>query len=154
MDTVQTADAPHRLNVLLNDPQQDWAVQLPQLLEPQGIRAIAVASIDQALSVIRDQPIHAAVVDLGLPTLSGSQSPRSEPGALKLLNVIKQLNPAPPTVVVRDRRFDRRTDDRVLRYALKLEAFSVLDQPVNLEQLLRVLKRLVERHYKGRWPAN
>ena len=68
------------------------------------------------------------------------------------MRVIQRLEPAPPTVVVRGRRFDSRQDDRLLSEALKLRAFSVLDQPVQLEQLLGVLQRLIERHYGGRWP--
>ena len=52
---------------------------------------------------------------------------------------------------VRDRRFDRR-DNRLLAEALRLEAFSVLDRPVELEQLLEVLRRLLARYYGGLWP--
>ena len=157
MDAVAASMGGHRLNVLLNDPQQDWAVHLPRLLEPQGIRAYPVATVDEALRVIGERPIHAAFVDLGLPAREREGASRRgdhETGGLKLLEVIRRLRPSPPTVVVRDRRFDSRTDNRILRVALSHEAFSVLDQPVNLEQLLRVLRRLIERHYAGMWPGN
>ena len=140
----------HHLNVLLTDTDshQDWAEHLPRLLEPQGVRAIRARSVGEAVEAIDREPIHAAVVNLDLP-MSGSDS---EEGGLKLLRVIQRLQPTPPSVVIRGRRFDRRVDDRMLSEALKLKAFSVLDLPVKLEQVLEVLRRILQRHYGGHWP--
>lgn len=151
-----------RLNVLMTEGEQSWVQQLPRLLQPQGVRAILAPDVDEAVRVIRRGPVHAVVVDMAVPMAREESEEReraadsaseSSPGGLKLLRVIRRLEPAPPTVVVRGRRFDRRVDDRLLSEALKLEAFSVLDQPVQLEQLLDVLRRLIERHYGGRWPG-
>lgn len=139
-----------RLNVLLMEAEGPWADQLPRLLEPQGVRTIRATSVDEAVEVIEHVSIHAALVDLATPM--GEQRSPLETGGLKLLRVIRRLRPTPPAVVVRGRIFDRRTDDRVLSEALKLEAFSVLDQPVELEQVLETLRRLLQRHYGGLWP--
>lgn len=151
-----------RLNVLMTEGQQSWVDQLPRLLQPQGVRAIIAPDVDEAVRVIRQAPVHAVVVDMGVPMARheeadepGRRHEEADPGTggLKLLRVIRRLEPAPPTVVVRGRRFEGRHDDRLLSEALRLEAFSVLDQPVQLEQLLEVLRRLIERHYGGRWPG-
>lgn len=150
-----------RLNVLMTQGQQSWVDQLPRLLQPQGVRAIIAPDVDQAVRVIRQAPVHAVVVDMGVPMARHDEADDSADrheadagtGGLKLLRVIRRLQPAPPTVVVRGRRFEGRHDDRLLSEALRLEAFSVLDQPVQLEQLLEVLRRLIERHYGGRWPG-
>jgi CheY-like chemotaxis protein len=147
-----------RLNVLLNDAGESWADQLPRLLEPQGVHTIRVGDVDEAVKIIQHRAIHALVVELKLPMerpelkLGGDASAESR-GGLKLLRVIQRLDPCPPAVVIRGRRFDNRLDNRVLTEALKLEAFSVLDEPVELEQLLEVLRRLLERHYGGGWPG-
>jgi DNA-binding response OmpR family regulator len=152
-----------RLNVLLTEGDELWADQLPRLLEPQGVRTLRVVSVDQAVEVIEQVPIHAAVVDLATPMAGDKpQAPRlggqpavdgvPQTGGLKLLRVIRGLRPTPPAVVVRGRLFDRRTDDRVLAEALKLDAFSVLDEPVQLEQVLETLRRLLHRYYGGVWP--
>jgi CheY-like chemotaxis protein len=152
----------NRLNVLLTDFDEPWAEQLPRLLEPQGVRAIRVHDVDQAVEAIHRQPIHALVVDLALPMSGASTTPsfgtggrggRPETGGLKLLKVIQRLEAPPPTVVVRGRRFDR-DDGRLLNEALRLKAFSVLDHPVQLEQLLEVFRRLMHRHYGGAWPQS
>ncbi len=155
------SDSVERLNVLLTDQDQPWSEQLPRLLEPQGVRAIRVDNVRDALDVVEARPIHVAVVDMAVPLEPTSEPQRASrewvrrhrtPGGLKLLRVIRSMAPTPPTVVIRGRMFDPRIDDRLLAEALKLEAFSVLDQPVRLEQLLGVLRRLMERYYGGRWP--
>ena len=144
------------MNVLLTEGDEPWALQLPRLLEPQGVRTIHVHTVDEAVDAIEHEPIHAAVVDLGLPLEEGTVAVKgvADTGGLKLLRIIRRLHPTPPAVVVRGRLFDRRTDDRVLAEALKLQAFSVLDQPVHLEQMLETLRRLLQRYYGGQWPSH
>lgn len=148
------------LNVLMTDHGQAWADHLPQLLRPQGVQAYRVRTVEQALRVMDEQAIHAAVVDLGMPGELGEptavgaamKQQAGDPGGLRFLRVIQRRDPHPPTVVVRDRAFESQFDNRMLQKALQLEAFTVLDQPVQLEQLLSVLQRIVQRFYQGRWP--
>lgn len=154
-----------RLNVLLTDADEPWSQQLPRLLEPQGVRAIRVESVRQAIDVIDHEPIHMAVVDLALPVDQPESPPpyrpsrgsldadRASDGALKLVQVIRRLDPTPPTVIIRGRLFQPRIDDRILREALTLNVFSVLDEPVQMEQVLRVLQRVMQRYYGDAWPA-
>lgn len=147
------ADA-ERLTVLLTQTDHPWSQQLPQLLQPQGVYTIRVGDVEQAIETIERQLIHAAVVDVSLPMEHAGPVDGSEhqTGGLKLLRVMQRIEPSPPVVVVRDRRFDR-VDERLLAEALKLHAFSVLDEPVELEQLLEVLRRLLKRYYGGSWPG-
>jgi len=157
-----------RLTVLLTGSDERWAAQLPRLLEPQGVITLFAFDVDEAVRTIESHAIHAAVVDLATPMRrfddevleeapapirhGASEAKRLVPAGLKLLRLIHRLDPAPPAVVVRGRLFDQRTDNRLLAEALKLHAFSVLDQPVQLEQLLDVLRRLLARFYDGHWP--
>lgn len=150
MDAVCT-HGEHRLNVLMAGSDEPWCEHLPRLLEPQGVKAIRAASVDEALGVIERQRIHAAVIGMWTPTAKQGYADAT-PGGLKLLRVIHRLEPPPPAVVVRDRSFVGRWDDRWLSEALKLDVFTVLDQPVGLEQMLEAFRRLVQRHYRGQWP--
>ena len=156
MDTVREYARPNRLNVLLTETDDHWSMQLPRLLEPQGVRALVAHNVDEALGILEKLPVHAVLVDVSLPIDPAPGSPGSQAsaptGGLKLLRVIQRLEPAPPAVVVRGRQWDTRLDDRLLAEALKLRAFTVLDQPVQLEQVLAVLQRLIQRHYGGQWP--
>jgi len=154
-DPFDFAHGKRRLNVLLTDRGQRWAAQLPRLLEPQGVRSFTVRSSDEALNLIEATPIHVAVVDMFLDTQPDARpAPQRLPGGLKLLQVIQHNAKRPPAVmIVRSRHFDPRVDNFVLNEALKLNAFSVLDQPVELEQMLSVLRRALERYYNGQWPT-
>ena len=155
-DPAGEARADRRLNVLLTDRGADWADQLPELLKPQGVHAFRVSDPDKAVELIEATPIHVAVLDMYLDA-DPDEPPRAErlPAGLKLLRVIQRIDRRPPAVmVVRNRYFDPRIDNFVLAEALKLNAFSVLDQPVRLEQLLAVLHRALERYFGGHWPQD
>ena len=38
--------------------------------------------------------------------------------------------------------------------ALRAGAFAVIDQPVDLELMLKVLSRAMQRFYRGQWPCH
>jgi len=152
------ADRPdgHRMNLLLSyggwesDP---WVERIPRLLEPMGIRSVRATSGKTASEVIRSTPIHVAVVDLGLP-LDEGEGVSSEAGP-RVLQMLTRLSTRPPTLVVKRSRASRE-DEAELFAALRAGAFAVLDRPrgdADLELLLDVLRRIMQRHYAGRWPT-
>lgn len=155
-DPDEATSQGRRLNVMVTDRGERWAIQLPQLLEPQGVHAYRARNADEAVNLIRTRPIHVAVVDMYLDTDREIQPrPHRLPDGLKLLQLIQRLPDRPPAVmVVRNRNFDPRIDNFVLTEALKLNAFSVFDQPVDLEQMLNTLRRAIERYFGGRWPEH
>ena len=158
-------ETPHhesRLNLLLTDGgwrEESWADRLPQLLEPLGVSAVRAGCGREAASVLRETPIHAAVLDLSLPmdarhrrrAFSGGPMTLDE-GGVRLIELVGRLATRPPLVIVRQPRSSRE-DQRTLALAMKLGAFAVVDRPVDLEHILRVLHKLLERHYRGRWPG-
>lgn len=155
----QTAPAGGRLNLLLSHAgweEDSWADRLPCLLQPMGVCALRAGTGREASEVIRSQPIHIAVVDLGLPLerCPAAAAPAEECGP-RLLQLLSRLNPIPPTVVIKRAR-TRRDDRREITDALRAGAFAVIDRPrgpADLELLLEVLRRCLRRHYDGRWPG-
>lgn len=140
-----------RLNLLLTYSgwQTDsWADRLPQLLEPLGVQSFRAGSATQAAAIISDRRIHIAVVDLRLPFDGGEA--REEAGA-RVLDLLARQQVAPPTVVVK-RGKSSREDVRDLHCALRAGVFAAMDPPVTLEAILRVMQRMLERHYSGLWP--
>ena len=161
-----------RLNLLLSyagyqpDP---WVERLPPLLEPMGIISLRAATGREASDVIRANPIHIAVVDLGLPleehapgeSLVDSpghdlppDAPDLQEAGPKLLEMLARLTCPPPTVVVKRAR-SHRDDHREMAAALRAGAFAVVDRPRDLHDLnvlLEVLRRCLARFYHGRWP--
>jgi DNA-binding NarL/FixJ family response regulator len=109
----------------------------------------------QATAVMQSTPIHIAIVDLGLPLDTSSTPEQSEEGGTRVLELLARLDQPPPTVVVKRTR-SMRDDRRELAAALRMGAFAVIDPPretSDLDLLLDVMRRVLTRHYKGRWPA-
>ena len=162
---------PMRLSLLLGYAgwrEHTWADSLPALLTPMGITAYRATSGRQASAIIEQTPIHIAVVDLGLP-LDDSTPPHAEStqdqAGPRLLEILRRLPQPPPTVVIKRTR-SARDDRREVAAALKLGAFAVIDPPRtteptaarspstgDLEVFLEVLRRILYRHYQGRWPT-
>jgi CheY-like chemotaxis protein len=154
-----------RLNVLVTQdrPQapEHWTSQLPRLLEPQGVAAYVVESGRDAVELAESLELHAAVIDMATP-LGDAEDPRSwsarrhsssaGSAGLWLLELFRRLPNRPPVVVVHGSDVSDAQVTRLLNDALRLGAFSVLNKPVDLEQLLVVFQRLLQRRYQGAWP--
>ncbi len=152
-----------RLNLLLSYAGWDddsWVDRLPRLLEPMGVVALRAGTGREATEVIRQNPIHIAVVDLGLPleapgVAAAAELPEIEEGGSRLLDILSRLTQPPPTVVVKRGR-THRDDCREIAAALRAGAFAVIDRPrgvTDLELMLDVLRRCMDRFYKSRWPG-
>jgi len=146
-----------RLNLLLSYAgwrDESWADRLPRLLEPMGVRSHRAASAREATRVIETIPIHVAVVDLALPFDIPCE--RAEEAGPRLLELLARTATHPPTVVVKRSRTIR-DDRRELAAALRAGAFAVIDRPDDtrdLETMLDVLRRVLTRYYRGRWPGS
>ena len=144
-----------RLNLLLTcgSWRQDATVrQLPRLLEPIGIRSLHAETGEEAVKMIAKSDIHIAIVDLAIPLTSGSADRR--PGGDRVLQLLRRLDPQPPTIVMRPRQSSSRENARSLARSLHEGAFTVVDRPAMIETLLSALHRALKRHYADRWPLS
>lgn len=143
-----------RFNVLLTldreHSAEHWTHQLARLLHPQGVFTQVVRTGREAAETMSRLPIHAAVVDLNTPM--GDSGDESRSGGMWVLELIRRMSDRPPVVVLRPAAFAQRQAERTLADALRLGAFSVLNKPVGLEDVLVVFRRLVDRQYRGQWP--
>ena len=156
MSDVQSQSTPgsgrKRLRLMLSYggwEQENFADQLPRLLQPQGIDCLRVGSANEATDLLETSPVHIAVVDLRIPFDQG----QVEPAGQRVLQLLRRLEQPPPTVVVRARQATQRASARGLSTALREGAFTVMDGPVKLEPMLETLHRIVCRHYANHWTA-
>lgn len=147
---------PARFNLLLTQDRshagEHWTFQLPLLLRPQHVQAFVARTADEALALAEGVVIHAAVIDLATPP--GNHRPGRAAQGLWFLELFRRLPHCPPIVVIQSSAHEKRTLDRAMQDALRMGAFSVLRKPVEIEQILAVLSRLIDRNYKGHWPAS
>ena len=141
-----------RLNLLLSSGWRQGGAtdQLPDLLDPLGIQCIHARSGREATRLVQANRIDIALIDLELPMEDVEDAQVAGP---RILQLIRRLDPAPPTVVIRPLQSTRRDSSRGLSEALREGAFAVLDRPLKLEAMLETLRRVVRRHYADRWPA-
>ncbi len=157
METV--AKNRSRLHVLLTEDRphgpEHWSKQLPQLLAPQGIETYTASTGREAIDLIERVEFHAAVIDLATPPgeMPGSAGGSGSANGLWLLDLFRRLPGTPPIVVLRSPAFTKRQAERLLVESMRLGAFSVLDKPIDLERLLAVFQRMMDRHYRGTWPT-
>ena len=163
-------------NVLLTEDREHaiehWTQQLPRLLEPFGVRTRLARSGLDALAEADRTRFHAAVIDLLTPAEPHTPATRTSepgtgnaggkasgggggarPGGLWLLEVLQRRPNRPPIVVVDNGAYEWRRAQRYLNEALRLGAFTVISQPVDLESLLQAIRRLLDRRYAGHWPG-
>ena len=159
MGDVQTSQRETRLQVLFTEDRphapEHWTTQLPRLLEPMGVAAHKARTGHEAIRLAERVRFHAAVIDLGTPlgAPGGRASPNGAAG-LWLLELFRRLPDRPPIVAVRGPQFSQGRAERLLGEALRLGVFSVVSKPVNVEQMLVVFRRLLDRKYQGCWPLN
>ena len=153
-----------RLNLLLSYSgwrEQSCVDQLPRLLSPMGIQSIRVDSGEEAEQVIRTYRVHIAVVDLAIPLLKAApeDNPPATPpipstrGGARMLQLLRRLDEQPPVVVIRPADPSLRENTRSLGQSLREGVFAVLDQPVAIEDMLEVMRRILRRHYADVWPS-
>ncbi|QDU34812.1 hypothetical protein KS4_28880 [Poriferisphaera corsica] len=149
-----------KFNVLLTEDREHaiehWTHQLPRLLGPQGVEAVVAKNGREAIDISNELEVHAAVIDLATPQDAANRAYTSSgmPGGIWLLEVLSRLPKHPPIVIVNSRTYTPRQIHRFLHDALRLGAFSVINQPVQLEQLLGVIQRIMQRQYNGYWPGS
>ena len=156
-----------RLNVLLTEDRprapEHWIRQLPRLLAPQGVTAYVARSGQEAIALAERVVIHAAIIDMATPVAVGDgRPPRVSCGAgrpgfpagMWLVELFRRLPQRPPVIVVRGVAYSQKQVDRLLKEAMRLGVFSVVNAPADLEQILAVFRRLIDRQYRGHWPTS
>lgn len=127
---------PH-LTVLLADEQAAWATTVRDLLAPQGVQTVAARTGQEALRLIETGTIHVAVLDQQMPQLGG----------LQVVKRMRELPSPPPAILLADN-----LSNALLHEALGMKVFTVLGKPVDFNQLLDALARVMRRFHEGRWP--
>jgi len=110
---------------------ESWQPALEQIVGRQWLITYRVHGRDELLQVVKDGVADAAVLDdqadMGMDVM-------------QMLRLIRRVDAMLPVVVV-----SGQVDRRFMENALKLAAFSVVQRPLALEELLRQLSRIMQR---------
>src|SRR5262245_56019244 len=76
-------------SVLITDDDRGCREALREIVEPAGFRTVLASSGEEALDIVRDNPIDLAFFDINMPKLSG----------LETLELVRQFNAMLPVIL-------------------------------------------------------
>ena len=61
-------------SILITDDDRGSREALRSIVEPEGYRTLLASSGEEALDILRDEPVHLAVFDVHMPHLTGPEA--------------------------------------------------------------------------------
>jgi DNA-binding NtrC family response regulator len=117
--------------VVLTGEAEHWLPALEVFIGPKLLAPYRVDTDRELIKVVEAGVVDAAILD--------EETPRKIP-VLQVLRMIRSVNTQIPVVLVTQSHGRRMLED-----ALRLAAFSVVGKPLQLEQLMRLLQRIMIR---------
>jgi CheY-like chemotaxis protein len=120
-------------SILITDDDPASRETLREIIESGGFRTQLAASGEEALDIVRAGPVHLALLDMHMPTLTG----------LETLQLVHQVNAILPCILV-----TADVDEMLIRQAFRARAYSVIPKPVSKHVVLYTVVRAL-RVYGG-----
>jgi two-component system, response regulator PdtaR len=119
-------------SILITDDDDACRETLRSIVEPEGFRTRLASSGEEALDIVRDEPIHLALLDMHMPTLTG----------LETLQLVRQVNALLPCILVTGD-----ASETLMRQACRAQFYSVIPKPVSKNVVLYTVVRALVRFY-------
>src|SRR5262249_3952063 len=123
---------PKPYSILITDDDPGCREALRDIVEEEGYPTLLASSGEEAVDIVRDAPVHLALLDVQMPRLSG----------LETLELVRQFNTALPCILV---TADPSTD--LMRQAFQVRAYSVIPKPVSRHVVLYTIVRALAKVY-------
>ena len=123
-------------SLLITDDDRDFRETLGGVFAPR-YRTLMAADGEEALDVLRREPVHLVMLDMHMPRLSG----------LETIRRIRQLDldVALPCILI-----SAALDDAIEEEARRQHAFSILSKPVRLKDITGIVQQALEQTYNWR----
>jgi CheY-like chemotaxis protein len=118
-------------SILITDDDDGCREALRSIVEPEGFQTRLASCGEEALDIVREEPIHLAILDFNMPTLNG----------LETLQMLRQIHTIPCILITAD------VTNWLMQQALRAQAFSVLAKPVSKNLVLYTVVRALIRAY-------
>lgn len=130
MGFVQTE--PGRVNVLASEANWAWPRALQDIFRPRGVNLLVARDADEFVNIIGHERIYATIIDV------------ERPGGLVTVKIIRISFPLMPCILLA-----KAAGEMLLDEALRLDVFSVIDKPVDMDVLRQQLNRLFVKKYNS-----
>jgi CheY-like chemotaxis protein len=119
-------------SILITDDDPSCREVLREIVEPEGFRTFLASSGEEAVDIVRDAPVHLALLDMHMPRLTG----------LEAMRLMRQFNAVLPCILI-----TADVTDSLLRQAFQAHAYSVIPKPVSKNVVLYTVVRALGRCY-------
>lgn len=123
---------PKPYRILITDDDRGCREALRDIFEPEGFPTLMAASGEEAVDIVREEPVHLALFDVNMPRLTG----------LEAVELVHQINALLPCILV-----TAEADPDLMRRAFSVRAYSVIPKPFNKNVLLYTVMRALARAY-------
>jgi CheY-like chemotaxis protein len=125
-----TAAKPY--SILITDDDRDCREALRDVFEPEGFHTLLACSGEEAVDIVRDEPVHLALLDMHMPRMTG----------LETLELVRQVNALLPCILI-----TADASAELMRRAFSAHAYSVIPKPVSKNVVLYTVVRTLSRVY-------
>jgi len=123
------------VTVLTSDAEWGWPMALETIFRPRGVNLLVAKRPVDFVNIIEKKRVHTAIIDMDYQQYNGFATVR----------MIRAEYPTVPCIML-----TQWAEKELLRKALELEVFGVLDKPVDMLLLQGVLDRLFTKKYNIR----
>jgi DNA-binding NtrC family response regulator len=122
------------INVLASSANWAWPLALRSLFQPRGVNLLVAENTDEFVGIIEQRRIHTTIVDLDSEKSNG----------LTTVKIIRIDYPLLPCILL-----TTAVGESMLSKALRLDVFSVIEKPVDMNILREQLNRLFIKKYNS-----
>ena len=122
------------VNVLASGANWAWPQVQRNLFEPRGVNLLVAENTDEFVNIIEQRRIHTTIVDLDSEKSMG----------LATIKIIRIDYPLLPCILLTSV-----VGEAILSKALRLDVFSVIEKPVDMNILQEQLNRLFIKKYNS-----
>jgi CheY-like chemotaxis protein len=119
-------------SILIADDDRYSRDALRDIMEPEGFETLLACSGEEAIDIVRFQPVHLIVLDMHMPTLTG----------LETLLLVHEINSMLPAILVTGD-----PSESLVRRAIQAQFYSVIPKPVSKNVLLYTVLKALSRFY-------
>jgi two-component system chemotaxis response regulator CheY len=119
-------------SILIADDDRNSRDALRDIIQLEGFQTLLASSGEEAIDIVLGRPVHLAVLDMHMPTLSG----------LETLRLVRQINNRLPAILVTGD-----PSDSLVRAAIQAQFYSVIPKPVSKALLLYTVLKALSRFY-------
>src|SRR5437764_914278 len=119
-------------SVLITDDDPSNREAMRDIVEPEGYRTVLASSGEEALDILREEPIHLALFDMHMPRMTGVEA----------AEIAHQINAVLPCILV-----TADPSEDVMRQAFRVRVYSVIPKPVSKHILLYTMVRALIKVY-------